>query len=302
MNLSATLTNLVLILSIPTTATGQSALNVESGDLTVGQENSLHLRMTHNHIQAFENNSPKRLGINRFGGDVLLGDQLGEAYFKYDASSDAIGIGAVLPATKLHIGGTNDASLNNHGLFLIGQVDGANIVMDQNEIMARNNGSPSTLFLNNNGGTIRAPGLQNIGDHKNMQFNSSTGELGWDNSSRRDKIRIKTLRDDWRKILQARPVMYARPKSPDYLEYGYIAEEIDSLGLTTMVGYDSLGRPDDVRYDKMVIYLVEMLKLQEKEIDNQKSEIVNLRSDLSTLRCEMLKMSPVRVNRKRRKK
>ncbi|MBK8504035.1 MAG: tail fiber domain-containing protein [Saprospiraceae bacterium] len=63
-----------------------------------------------------------------------------------------------------------------------------------------------------------------------MQYNSTTGEIGWDNLTRRYKIKISTLSDDWTKILQTRPVTYARPASPDHWEYGYIAEEMDSIG------------------------------------------------------------------------
>ena len=38
-----------------------------------------------------------------------------------------------------------------------------------------------------------------------------------------------------------------------FWEYGYMAEELDSLGLTAMVGYDEEGLPDDVRNDKLVL-------------------------------------------------
>jgi hypothetical protein len=106
-----------------------------------------------------------------------------------------------------------------------------------------------------------------------MQYNSSTGAIGWDNSSRRSKTNISTLEDDWSKILNSRPVKYTRPGSPDYWEYGYIAEEMDSIGLQNLVGYDTLGIPDDVKYDKMVVYLTEMIKIQQRSIAALQLEI-----------------------------
>lgn len=112
-----------------------------------------------------------------------------------------------------------------------------------------------------------------------MQYNSSTGEIGYDNSSRRYKTNIKTLVDDWSKILQARPVQYTRPASQDYWEYGYIAEEIDSIGLTNLVGYDQLGLPDDVKYDRMVIYHNEILKLQQSQIQELKELVTELKKN-----------------------
>ena len=88
------------------------------------------------------------------------------------------------------------------------------------------------------------------------------GEIGHDNSSRRYKINIETLQDDWSKILKTRPVRYNRPSSPEYDEFGYIAEEMDSIGLTNLVAYDEQGLPEDVCYNKMILYLTEMLNIQ----------------------------------------
>lgn len=50
--------------------------------------------------------------------------------------------------------GANDVSLSGGGLVLIGDQAGANLTMDRNEIMARNNGAPSGLFLNFEGGEV----------------------------------------------------------------------------------------------------------------------------------------------------
>jgi hypothetical protein len=114
-------------------------------------------------------------------------------------------------------------------------------------------------------GDIIAPSLP-YGDRANMQYETSTGRFFYDNSSRRYKENIHTLEDDWRKVLKSRPVKYTRSHSPHYWEYGYIAEELDSIGLTNLVGYDQEGLPNDVRYDKMILYLTEMIKLQQQEI------------------------------------
>src|SRR5690606_23537289 len=51
-------------------------------------------------------------------------------------------------------------------------------------------------------GMIKAMGLRNIGDKRNVQYNDVTGEIGYDNSSRRDKANITPLKDDFGKILQ----------------------------------------------------------------------------------------------------
>lgn len=89
---------------------------------------------------------------------------LGSAFAIDAASSNSVlptilasntGSGPVLWAT-----GTSDVSLSGGGIVLIGSEAGANLTMDRNEIMARNNGSPAGLFLNFEGGEVA------MGEHR----------------------------------------------------------------------------------------------------------------------------------------
>ena len=65
-----------------------------------------------------------------------------------------VGIGTASPVTKLHVVGGTDAGVTGGGYIVSGSTTGGNIVMDDNEIMARNNGAVSTLYLNVEGGTV----------------------------------------------------------------------------------------------------------------------------------------------------
>ncbi|MBN1478897.1 tail fiber domain-containing protein [candidate division KSB1 bacterium] len=69
-----------------------------------------------------------------------------------------IGIGTSTPSAKLHITGGVDASLTGDGFLLIGDKAGTNIVLDDNEIMARNNGANSTLYVQAEGGDFNIGG------------------------------------------------------------------------------------------------------------------------------------------------
>lgn len=120
-------------------------------------------------------NGPDRLdvGINSINthGDSPVADPL---YLNNDVSNTVligfgggnVGIGggsAGLPLTKLHIDGGSDASATEQigGFLLLGSIVGTNVVMDNNEIMARNNGAVSELRLNAEGGdVILGGGLQ----------------------------------------------------------------------------------------------------------------------------------------------
>jgi hypothetical protein len=64
------------------------------------------------------------------------------------------GFGTVAPVTKIHVVGGSDASPAGGGYIVTGSISGANVVVDENEIMARSNGAASNLFLNHNGGNL----------------------------------------------------------------------------------------------------------------------------------------------------
>lgn len=66
-----------------------------------------------------------------------------------------LGLGTSDPQSRFQIVGGSDATLSGGGYFVIGETDATNLVMDSNEIIARNDGATSTLFLNNDGGAVR---------------------------------------------------------------------------------------------------------------------------------------------------
>ena len=124
-------------------------------------------------------------------------------------------------------------------------------------------------------------GLRDIGDYANMQYNTSTGEIGYDNSSRRYKTHISDLNDDWKKILHARQVKHDRPGSSGKWEYGYIAEEMDSIGLKNLVFYDAQGLPENFNYEKMILYLTEVLKMHESANLELRARLEHLEAAIS---------------------
>jgi hypothetical protein len=126
--------------------------------------------------------------------------------------------------------------------------------------------------LHINGNIIAS--LRNIGDHKNVQYNASTGEIGYDNSSRRDKQNITALEEDFGKIMQLQPRKYTRPNDPEKWEIGYIAEEAKSLGLDHLVFYDRDNNPDGINYRKLCLYLVEIVREHERKLNPDSPDLV----------------------------
>ena len=84
------------------------------------------------------------LNFNNFSGTIKL-EQL----------PTDITVSGTSSSNKIRISGTDDASLTSttHP-FQIGPTSGANLIIDNNEIMARNNGGTATLSLNSDGGAL----------------------------------------------------------------------------------------------------------------------------------------------------
>ena len=75
-------------------------------------------------------------------------------YLAFGTTSLTIGSSAA-PASNLHVQSGSDASVTNgSGFAVLGLPTTVNLAIDNNEIMARNNGQPSTLSLNFEGGDI----------------------------------------------------------------------------------------------------------------------------------------------------
>ncbi|GEM_PF-3257254 len=87
-----------------------------------------------------------------------------------------VGVGTTDPKVLLHVIDGNDASLNDgSGEFLIGSESSTNIVMDDNEIMARSNGGEATLHLQNDGGDVSIHGGQGSNTEFVIKDNGDVG-------------------------------------------------------------------------------------------------------------------------------
>jgi hypothetical protein len=110
----------------------------------------------------------------------------------------------------------------------------------------------------------------------------TAGNVVRDTSSQRYKKDIEDLKfTNLDKLLKLQPKKF-KWISNNSVDWGYIAEDVDALGLKEFVNYeafggDNPGRPESVRYKKLTILLIEYLK----QYGSVKSP--------TTLKCECLK-------------
>lgn len=103
---------------------------------------------------------------------------------------------------------------------------------------------------------------------------NSNGTLGTSASTRRVKENIEPLVVDVSKVLEIEPVTFLYKQSSleadavRRVEVGVIAEQIDELGFDELVFRDRDGLPDGFAYEKLAIYLLEVVKHQNSQIED----------------------------------
>ncbi|MCL4788522.1 MAG: tail fiber domain-containing protein [Verrucomicrobia bacterium] len=143
-------------------------------------------------------------------------------------------------------------------------------------------GEGTTLALDCN--SLIVTNVSNYSGSPYPLYISASGTVMKNTSSMRYKVNIEPLADDYAKLLSLQAKQYVRKESPGCREIGYIAEDLDALGLTGVTVYDAEGRPDGIDYSKLIIYANEVLKDQQKRLKSQEQEIQSLKGELEALK------------------
>ena len=186
-----------------------------------------------------------------------------------------VGITTNTPATKLHISGGTDASYDNtSGYLVIGDINGLSMVMDSNEIMARNNGAASPLYLQNEGGNVYVGGAI---------INSS---------DRRLKRDIETLQYGLKEVLQLSPKQYYWKNRGEqtHKSLGLIAQEVQHIISELVHTVNDENNTLSVSYTELIPVLINAIQEQQQIIENQKQTIKGQSTVLQSLleRMEVL--------------
>jgi hypothetical protein len=165
------------------------------------------------------------------GAPGYAGYFVGRGYF-----SDFVGLGTTNPSVPLQVAGGSDLTLSGGGNIIIGQVGAANVVMDNNEVQARNNGAAAALFINANGGNVAIGANNAQGDQLWVQGTAGkTGGGSWASTSdARVKKNIRPLTGALDTLLRLRGVTfeYIDPASLGELpgvHTGMVAQEVEKV-------------------------------------------------------------------------
>ena len=157
------------------------------------------------------------------------------------------------------------------------------IVIGHNQTGAGTNsmtlGSPFT-----NKTIIRGITNNTTGSSANIYINPTNSILYRVSSSLRYKENIRDYNRSISELMQMRPVLFQSKSDDSGRDFaGFIAEEIDELGMTEFVDYDEEGKPDALNYANMTALLVKSIQDQQKQIQDQQKQIEALTKRIEQL-------------------
>jgi hypothetical protein len=129
--------------------------------------------------------------------------------------------------------------------------------------------APATLLHAN--GTIRYTNRPAAGTITAIGFDAN-GDLKASSSSLRYKHDIENYGKGLAEVMELRPVSF-KFNGEDRTNIGFIAEEVDELGLTEVMLYNEEDQPEGVMYANMISLLTKAIQELKAEVDELKSQL-----------------------------
>jgi hypothetical protein len=124
-----------------------------------------------------------------------------------------------------------------------------------------------------------------------LAYDNTTGKI-WrvGSSASKYKGNIEPYSDNFMDILKLEPKSFTW-NTDSRLDFGYIADEVDAVGLRNLIMYDEEGKPDGIKLARLPVYIIEVLKNQQASLKSlqealtaQQKEIETLKADLATIK------------------
>ncbi len=210
----------------------------------------------------------KYLEITHDGTDGKISTDVGDIILTPAAN---VGIGTTDPTSKLDINGPNGYSQLRlrQGYIPTGADDPHGNVGDIAYC-------ESYLYMKSSSYGWRYVPLNSLSKSGTTVVADANGVLHQFSSSKRNAQDISKLETNPQEVLKLQPVKFTL-KTTGQEEVGLIAEDVEQQ-IPDLVVYDKEGKPDAVKYDGVTLYLLELVKEQQKRIETLEAKLDKLES------------------------
>lgn len=208
------------------------------------------LRLIEPNAELFPQLSDTHFWSTRPGGEVWVATRTagGDVFFRIIISAEGV----------VSLLGGSDANLGDgSGFVVLGSEGGENLVLDSNEIMARNDGAMSTLFLQQDGGAVYVNGV--VAHASDLRL----------------KREIRDLDLGLAEVLALRPVSFSWRSGDGRRHRGLIAQEVQAVSPDLVMEDD--GGHLGVVYSDLVPVLIRALQQQNERLARMEAELEALR-------------------------
>ncbi len=192
-------------------------------------------------------------------------------------AAGGVGIGTNDPTAKVHVVGGSDAGVPYTGGYVaFGATTGPNVAIDDNEIMARNNGATAPLYVNKDGADVVIGGFAGTTRVGIMDTTPDValdviGDINYtgvitDVSDERLKENITPVPNALAKLGQLRGVYFTMKDTPEQRDVGLIAQDVQAVLPEAVRVVDAENGYLGVSYSSVIPLLIEAIK--ETQSDN----------------------------------
>lgn len=199
-----------------------------------------------------------------------------------------IGEDCTITTPRLRLTAVNDVGLTSTShAFQIGATTGANVIIDNNEIMARNNGASEQLYLNASGNTalvvVGGGGLRVENLVSGGVSSTASGTLINTGSDIKLKKNITSISDSLNKVCKLNGVYYNwidENELGSQTNIGLIAQDV--LDVIPELVFQRRDNMYGVHYDQIGPVLINAIKELKQQLDAALTRITELESKIQT--------------------
>jgi hypothetical protein len=188
--------------------------------------------------------------------------------------------------------GTSRLTINNTGEVGIGltastgnifMVRGNSNASGDTSLVIQNLSATNLLLIRNDGAALLpiVASSWTTGSAANLFIDSGTGQLYRSTSSLKYKTDVLDYNKGLDIIKQMRPVYYKGINDGNTQFAGFIAEEINNLGLNEFVQYAEDGSPDALAYSNMTALLTKGIQQLDTRLTNVEDALLTLQQNLN---------------------